>query len=259
MALKIAVTSLSGGQGKSTLSLFLARKLSAIAPTLAIDTDPQHNLTTYLGVQLQPNQPTLLEFLKDTVDFEDAVYPVAISGGDNLFVIPADDGLDSANDYLSSSGIGAMLLSRRLESMSDVFQFCVIDSPPQRSQISKTVIGAADFLVIPAEANAKGFGSLIRTLDLIESMKNMRATTASILGVVPFRDKWVGLNQTKESRFAIEGMKEEANVLPSIRESEKYKEAINHKVGLQDVDLEYPIEFLTQQILERASILEAVG
>ena len=258
MAIKIAVTSLSGGQGKSTLSLFLARKLSTIAPTLAIDTDPQHNLTTYLGVQLQKYEPTLLEFLKDTVSFEDAVYPVSIKGGDNLFLIPADDGLDNANDYLSGSGIGAMLLSRRLESMSDVFQFCVIDSPPQRSQISKTVIGAADFLVIPAEANAKGFGSLIRTLDLIESMKNMRATTASLVGVVPFRDKWVGLNQTKESRFAIEGMKEEANVLPSIRESEKYKEALNNKVELSDGDLNYPIEFLTQQILERANILEVV-
>lgn len=157
------------------------------------------------------------------------------------------------------SGIGAMLLSRRLESMSDVFQFCVIDSPPQRSQISKTVIGAADFLVIPAEANAKSFGSLIRTLDLIESMKNMRATAASTIGVVPFRDKWVGLNQTKESRFAIEGMKEEANVLPSIRESEKYKEALNNKVELSDGDLKYPIEYLTQQILEQANILEAVG
>ena len=259
MALKIAVTSLSGGQGKSTLSLFLARKLSEIAPTLVIDTDPQHNLTTYLGVQLQPHQPTLLEFLKDTVSFEDAVYPVSIRNGDNLFLIPADDGFDSANDYLSGSGLGAMLLSRRLEFMSDVFQFCVIDSPPQRSQISKTVIGAADFLVIPAEANAKGFGSLIRTLDLFSSMKKMRATTASLIGVVPFRDKWVGLNQTRESRFAIEGMKEEANVLPSIRESEKYKEAINHKSQLQNVDLEYPIEYLMQQILERANIKDNCG
>lgn len=92
MAIKIAVTSLSGGQGKSTLSLFLARKLSAIAPTLAIDTDPQHNLTTYLEIQLQPNEPTLLEFLKNTVDFEDAVYPVSIGSNNNLFVIPADDG-----------------------------------------------------------------------------------------------------------------------------------------------------------------------
>ena len=136
MAITIAITSLSGGQGKSTLSLFLARKLSSIAPTLVIDTDPQHNLTTYLGVELQPNQPTLLEFLKDTVEFEDAVYPVSIKNADNLFLIPADDGLDSANDYFSSSGIGAMLLSRRLESISEVFKFCVIDSPPQRGRVA---------------------------------------------------------------------------------------------------------------------------
>lgn len=259
MAIKIAITSLSGGQGKSTLSLFLARKLSQIAPTLVVDTDPQHNLTTYLGVQPQSHQPTLLEFLKDTVDFEDAVYPVSVKNAPNLFLIPADDELDSANEYLSGSGIGAMLLSRRLESMSDVFQFCVIDSPPQRSQISKTVIGAADFLVIPAEANAKGFGSLIRTLDLIHSMQNMRATSAHLIGVIPFRDKWVGLNQTRESRFAIESMKEEATVLPSIRESEKYKEAINHKQELQIPDLEYPIQDLVRHILEQANLYEAVG
>ncbi|WP_222427296.1 hypothetical protein [Hyella patelloides] len=42
--------------------------------------------------------------------------------------------------------------------------------------------------------------------------------------------------------------------MPSIRESEKYKEAINHKIGLKDVDLEYPIQYLAQQILEQANI-----
>ena len=77
----------------------------------------------------------------------------------------------------------------------------------------------------------------------------MRATSAHLIGVIPFRDKWIGLNQTKESRFAIESMTEEATVLPSIRESEKYKEAINQKQELEIPDLEYPIQYLVQQIL----------
>lgn len=252
--LTIAIASLSGGQGKSTTTLFLARKLAFLYPTLVIDADPQHNLTTYLGLELQPNQPTLLEFLKKTVSFEDTIYP--IEGSENLFLIPADDQLDIANEYLSGSGMGAMMLSRRLEPVAKTFKLCIIDSPPQRSQIAKTVIGAANFLVIPAEANIKGYGSLVRTLDLLDSMREIRATSALVMGVIPFRDKWVGLNQTQESRLAVEGMREEVQdlILPSIRESEKYKQAINKQISLSELgypELEHPFDVLSDKIKEQ--------
>lgn len=253
--LTIAIASLSGGQGKSTTTLFLARKLAGLYPTLVIDADPQHNLTTYLGLELEANQPTLLEFLKKSVSFEDTIYSVE-GGEENLFLIPADDQLDVANEYLSSSGMGAMMLSRRLEPVADAFKLCIIDSPPQRSQIAKTVIGAANYLIIPAEANIKGYGSLVRTLDLLDSMREIRATTAKLMGVIPFRDKWVGFNQTQESRLAVEGMKEEVDVdlvLPSIRESERYKQAINKQTSLEKLgypELEYPFKILIEKIKE---------
>lgn len=253
--LTIAITSLSGGQGKSTTSLFLARKLAKAYPTLVVDADPQHNLTTYLGLELEQNNPTLLEFLKNSVSFEEAIYPVETSN--NLFAIPADDQLDNANEYLSSSGMGAMMLSRRLEPLANSFKLCIIDSPPQRSQIAKTVIGAANYLVIPAEANIKGYGSLVRTLDLLSSMQEIRATTAQLMGVVPFRDKWIGLNQTKESKLAVEGMREEVSkdfVLASITESERYKQAINKQKTLEELgypDLEYPFDILLEKIEEK--------
>ena len=254
--LTVAIASLSGGQGKSTTALFLGRMLARQnLPTLMIDADPQHNLTTYLGLELQPNQPTLLEFLKNSVPFEDTIYPVEEE--EHLFLIPADDQLDNANEYLSGSGVGAMMLSRRLEPVAQAFQVCLIDSPPQRSQIAKSVIGAANFLVIPAEANVKGYGSLVRTLDLLASMQDIRATQAEILGVVPFRDKWVGLNQTSESKMSVEGMREEVGaelVLPSIRESERYKQAINKQQSLESLgfkELEYPFEVLVEKIKAR--------
>ena len=254
--LTVAIASLSGGQGKSTTALFLGRMLARQnLATLIIDADPQHNLTTYLGLELQPNQPTLLEFLKNSVPFEDTIYP--IKGEENLFLIPADDQLDNANEYLSGSGVGAMMLSRRLEPVAQAFQVCLIDSPPQRSQIAKSVIGAANFLVIPAEANVKGYGSLVRTLDLLASMQDIRATMAQVMGVLPFRDKWVGLNQTSESRLAVEGMAEEVGkdlLIPSIRESERYKQAINKQQSLESLgfkELEYPFEVLVKKIKEQ--------
>lgn len=251
--LTITITSLSGGQGKTTSALFLGRLLSrALIPTLMLDSDPQHNLTTYLGFELEPNQPTLLEFLKKTVPPEDSIYPTI--DNDNLFLIPADDQLDTVQDYLSNSGVGATLLKRRLEALSKIFQVCIIDAPPQRSQICLTVIGAADYLLIPAEASVKGYGSLVRTLDLLNGLRDVGATGAEVLGILPFRDRWIGNTQAHESRAAVDGMRDEAGaelVLPSIRESERYKQAINKRTTLSELgynDLEYPFEILINKI-----------
>ncbi|MBN3945072.1 MAG: ParA family protein [Nostoc sp. NMS7] len=251
--LTITVSSLSGGQGKTTTSLFLGRLLSRQGlPTLMLDSDPQHNLTTYLGFELEPNQPTLLEFLKKTVAPEDCIYPTQDS--DNLFLIPSDDQLDTVQDYLSNSGVGATLLKRRLEAISKIFKVCIIDAPPQRSQICLTVIGAADFLIIPAEASVKGYGSLVRTLDLLNGLQDVGATDAQVLGVLPFRDRWFGKTQAQESRAAVDGMRDEVGeglVLPSIRESERYKQAINKRTTLSQLgynDLEYPFEILVEKI-----------
>jgi chromosome partitioning protein len=249
----VAIASLSGGQGKTTASLFLSRLLASRGyPTLAIDADPQHSLTTYLGLELQPNQPTLLEVLKKSVPIEDAFY--LVEGRDNLFLIASDDGLDAAADYLSRSGVGATLLLRRLEPASDTFKVCIIDAPPQRSQICLTAIAAADTVIVPAEASVKGYGSLVRTLDLLKSMRDVKATNATVLGVLPLRDRWIGNTQTLQSRLAVEGMKDEVEnelILPSIRESEQYKKAINKRQTLSelgDPDLEYPFETLLAKI-----------
>jgi chromosome partitioning protein len=251
--LTIAIASLSGGQGKTTASLMLGRLLSRQGyPTLLIDADPQHNLTTYMDLDLQGNQPTLLELLKKSVSAEDGIYPS--EGNDNLFLIPADDQLDTVQDYLSNSGVGATLLKRRIEPVTDAFKVCIIDAPPQRSQICLTVLGAADALIIPAEASVKGYGSLVRTLDLLKTLQDVGATNAQVMGVLPFRVRWIGKTQTQESRSAVDGMREEVGesfILPSIRESERYKQAINRRSTLGEMgyrDLEYPFEVLIDKI-----------
>ncbi|MEA5606051.1 ParA family protein, partial [Nostoc sp. UHCC 0252] len=115
-------------------------------------------------------------------------------------------------------------------------------------------IGAADFLIIPAEASVKGYGSLVRTLDLLSGLQDVGATNAQVLGVLPFRDRWFGNTQAQESRAAVDGMRDEVgeeSVIPSIRESERYKQAINKRTTLNELgytDLEYPFEILIEKI-----------
>jgi chromosome partitioning protein len=253
----VSSVSLAGGQGKTTIVLFIARWLASCGHTvLVIDADPQSSLTTFLGFTVKPDHPTLLEVLKNQVSAKDGIYETR---QDNLFLIPSDDALDTVQDYLAASGTGAFTLKRRLKSISKLFDYCVIDAPPQRSQICLTVIGASDALMIPVETSVKGLQSLIRTLELIGELKDESdAFEGSILGVIPFRDRWVGLRRTTESESNIESMKQittqslgEDLVLASIRESEKFKQAINRGLTLQEMghaDLAYPIEVLVEKI-----------
>lgn len=251
--LTIACLSLSGGQGKTTVCVMLARYLAQQnLSVLCVDADPQANLTTFLGQAIEPDEPTLLEVLKGVVEPSVAVYK---GREENLSFIPADDGLDTAQDYLSSSGFGAIVLKQRLQKLED-FDVCLIDSPPQRSQMCKTIIGAAQHVIIPAEASIKGYGSLVRTIDAISELKEAGVTEAELIGVVPFKDRWVASNQTIQSKTAIGDMAEEVGqdlILPSILDGEPYKKALAELSTLHEIgfpDRAYPIEVLVEKVKE---------
>jgi chromosome partitioning protein len=253
--LTITATSLAGGQGKTTSCFFLARALAKRGyKVLLIDADPQSSLTLYLGHEVEPNQPTLLEVLKKQVVVEDGIYE---SNYQNLWLIPSDEGLETIQDYLSSTAMGELALKRRLKEIKDLFDICIVDSPPQRSQICLTAVVAADELLIPAEASSKGLHSLVRTLQLVDELKSVDASEGEILGIVPFRDRWMGRTQAKRSFFSISDMKEVGQgiwVVPSILESERYKQAIDTGRTLEELgypDLELPFQKIIEVLEDK--------
>ena len=247
-----AAISLSGGQGKTTTIFFTALLLAQRGQkVLAVDADPQANLTFYLGHEVQPDEPSLFEVLTKTVEVEDGIYPTAY---DNLFVMPADRSLFKVSDYLSSSGAGAFILKQRLRQVKDLFDVVLIDVQPSRSQICLSAVGASQHVFIPVEANVKGVNSLVDTLDFLAEQADLEAFMGKVLGIIPFRDRWVGRTQTKEGQQNIEAMKEFAEdipVLASIRESEKFKNAIRQGKLLSDIgqpDLQYPFEQIAEAL-----------
>jgi chromosome partitioning protein len=236
--LSCACVSLSGGQGKSTVTFFLSLLLASQGKrVLAVDCDPQANLTFYLNHEVAANQPTLLEVLTGAVSTEDGIYPTQ---HDNLF--------------LSSSGAGAFILKLRLQKVEKLFDYVVIDVQPSRSQICLTAVGAANKVLIPVEATTKGVNSLIDTLDFLQEQASIMAFSGEVLGVIPFRDRWIGRTQSLDSRDTIAAMKEFAGdipILPSIRESEQFKRAIRTGKLLSEIghpDLQYPFEQIIQAL-----------
>ena len=251
----ITSVSLSGGQGKSTLVYFLSRLLANHGyKTLVIDLDPQHNISTFLRVFVDQDEASVFEFLKGETIIE-SIYPVP--NLDNLYIIPADDGLEVANDFLAASGMGIIRLRNQLKKLSEAnldFDFCLVDTPPQKSQLCMTGIGSSNYFVIPAEPEVKGVLSLNRTLNAVNEIISSGVVNTELLGILPFRDKWFGFNRSKESAAAIEKMSELVDqqfILPSFRESTIPKKAISSNSTLSDLgkpDLAFPFEQLITKL-----------
>jgi len=228
---------------------------------LLIDGDPQKNLTDLLRVEVPANQPTLLEVIKGDVSVEDAIYPVP--DRENLFLIPADRALNSAQYYLATLANSAAVLRLRLKPVKQHFGLMVIDSPPQKSHICLTALGAADCVIIPAEVAAKGVNSLAETWALLEESRTMEAFRGELIGVLPFRAKWIGNLPTIETRNNIETMRQMVGevLLPPLLESEIYKKSINYaacpsEIAPEKADLEYPFDILLQRMRKYLQISE---
>jgi len=250
--LAITCASLAGGQGKTTTCYFLGKLLAQTHRVIMVDADPQSSLTFYMGLEVAADQPTLLEVLQKQVDAEDAVYNIT----DNMWLIPSDDALDKVQAYLGQSSVSpATTLRRRLKPLNQAFDFCIVDAPPQRSHLCVTAIGCADRLLIPVEASSKGANSLARTLELVREMEEEEALPDyfEVLGILPFRDRWIGKTQAKQSQRSIEAFRSTGlDVLPSILESEQFKKAIDKGVLLSEIGqerLEYPFQIIKKQLI----------
>jgi len=249
MATIITIASLSGGQGKTTIGFYLGLFLAKKEKVLVCDLDPQANLTFFLGYEVESTEPSAYELITGDSPVKDCI--CWSHKNHNLHLIPADEGLSKAQEYLAASGMSALILKSRMNEVKDEFKWILIDSPPARTQLALTSIGAADYLLIPVEAHVKGIKSLLRTLELVDGLNALQPNNKiEVLGLIPFRDRWIGRTQQKESRDAIAVIREIAierktTVLPSILESERYKQGINAGILLDELgypDLLYPFQ-----------------
>jgi chromosome partitioning protein len=137
-----ACISLSGGQGKSSVVFFLSLYLSRQGKrVLVVDCDPQADVTFYLGHEVKPSFPTLLEVLNGQIQPEDGIYA---TGHPDLFLCPADRNLSKIVPYLINTGTAASVLKRRLKGVQDAFDYALLDVQPSISQISLAAAGASD-------------------------------------------------------------------------------------------------------------------
>jgi chromosome partitioning protein len=218
-AIVITVVCLSGGSGKTTTALNLATMLAQSgSKTLAIDFDPQGNLSQWLGWTDLSETATIAETLltgPDRVDIADIIRdPLNEDRQGRLWLAPSDYSLSRAIDAIAMEPGRELFLRRTVKPILKDYDFIVIDSPPSKGLLTYNSILTSNYLVVPTECTQKGVMGALSTLILVKELAELDFQVPHVLGILPTRDQWVGANRTKMTKAALEALEE---VLGGIR------------------------------------------
>ncbi|MFL5782129.1 MAG: ParA family protein [Thermoleophilaceae bacterium] len=248
MATTIAVLSQKGGTGKTTTVRTLSDVFSRVGlDVLAVDLDPQGNLSDYFDVPADAN-PTIADVLAGRVKAADAVH-----GG----VIPANLGLAEAELVLGGKMGREMTLRRALREVGRQHDVILIDCPPALGLLTVNAVVAADYALISTEAQYFSLQGVEQALEIIELAKENLHPDLEWLGVV--------LNiadlRTIHSREALTQLRERfgERVFDSVvRQSIRYAESAERGVSIIDYRAELGDDYLglAAEVLDRIGMPE---
>ena len=168
----VAIANQKGGVGKTTtavnLSTVLAKKGRKV---LMIDTDPQGNATSGLGIDKKTDK-SIYDVLVDEVEIKDTLKDSAIK---NLKVCPSNINLAGAEVELVNMMSREQILKQKLEDVKEEFDYILIDCPPSLGLITLNAFTAADSVLIPVQCEyyaLEGLGQLLNTINLVKKHLN---------------------------------------------------------------------------------------
>ena len=168
----VSVANQKGGVGKTTttvnLSTILAKKGRKV---LLIDTDPQGNATSGLGVDKDMELSTYDLLISDALA-DDIIQDTAVK---NLKICPSNINLAGAEVQLVSMMSREKRLKEKLDAIKDDFDYILIDCPPSLGLITLNAFTASDSVLIPVQCEyyaLEGLGQLLNTVELVKKHLN---------------------------------------------------------------------------------------
>ena len=168
MSRVFAITNQKGGVGKTTTAINLAASFAANdLRVLVVDSDPQGNCTSGLGVTKEADKASLYQVLLAETPAADAVRPTAFDG---LSIITGDKNLVGANLELVELENRETRLRERLDPIRADYDFIIIDCPPALDLLTLNALMASDAVIVPIQCEffaLEGVSELMDTIDRV--------------------------------------------------------------------------------------------
>jgi len=248
MAATIAVLSQKGGTGKTTAVRTLTDAFRRVElRVLAVDLDPQGNLSDYLDVDPEA-APTIGDVLAGRAAPQDAVRDG---------IVPANLGLAEAELILGGRMGRELALKKALAEVKGEYDLIMVDCPPSLGLLTVNALVASEYALLSAEAQYFALQGVEQALEVIELARESLNPGLEWLGVV--------LNiadmRTRHSREAFDSLREHFGdklLDITIRASIAYAESAERAQSILDYRPDLAVDYLNvaEELLRRLGMDE---
>lgn len=216
----ISIANQKGGVTKTTSTINIAHSLiKRDKKVLIIDLDSQASLTISLGIEpTEPNYNIVNVLGKEKVD----IFKCITNVNSNLDVITSIIDLAQLEMELISRASREKILERALKDLKNLYDYILIDCPPQLSILTINALSCSDYVLVPVNTDYLAYRGLTHLNDTIHEVRELINPNLKLIGVIATLFD----SRVNDDNAILKLLKSNFNVIGTIKKTAKAKKGL---------------------------------